>query len=1253
MPQGYNPINPDFTNPYENVKNPVNPNNSNNQNTHNSTNTSTGYNSSGNFNNGILNNNVNNNGGPSANMYNAYGAQNLLLNPYNNVSNNERAVTLGKIEGTLSNIQQNTSGGTHMDNGISSVRDAKDMVMAFGGNKVIENFVNASNRIPYKSNVVDYYNANNVNKNFHQSLAKDIGNALPTNSARSEYLVYKLKCTENGIKNPMSESDFYAKAASGKAITVTDKNGKVVKEFKHDNIDIRSSARKELTDIRKNEKINTENERVDNLGKGHVSGKDFLEMRNKNYQVLNSKYKLDGFKGTKEQMKLLTAKDRSTNVKNPFNKLSEGDVAEISAFVETNGANIGAFKSGYLTKSSSRGGRILSNKFVDEKMSSGMNTVRGGVVAVRTAAKASNAVYLKSSGHRIDKQLRKLEYDFKGGNINASEYNDLKNLLTNKKDIVDTKKDLSKTSKRGKAGREARKNKKENLKDLKKGKKDLLKDRKDKVKNRGRRSKYEERNPFKRWKNRSAVKPPLKQRLASFGKNFVHGIKNKLVSIPKNIGKMFKLGAKAILLLIKAAAIMFIILAFITAVMCIVVIILDFFSFDSDDDLDENAWQTLNKKATAYESGDLLEKYKNEVKDGAPTKEGKYSESEGWDLKVADDVDINNILDENGKATNFCNCLQIFSLYTYYKSNHIDFFSDDMDSFFDTDIKPAIDATHSYDNVDYNVTYCDKNEDGSLDGCNNIRYHNDEKPLIFNTENYYNPDMVTTKADGSTLIGGMDYDKWDADKSAFIAKCDDYEETVSSEVYYASVTHKWTEKVPYYDSSTLVDVDTSDGKSGVIIKGKAEDFTDTDKQLSISTSGELPSEVDITSLDASERQKSYTLYTQDEIEALGYTLVGDSSWATADSDYYTYYIPMKKSVTSETKTVDGSVPGAIKIEKSTRYQLKAIQFKYELVDEERTDNIKEGFYYKTIKCKGHCAGHISISMDLHAVTNIRDTKNADGTTTDGLNTMLYEGSKGWFDGKHKMHLDEDELSDVEEMIGTYDTRYIDGVKNWKEFDVYFMGVEGWIDDADIEAIVSGISSSTVFPTPVIGSDTITSMGTTEDKKVLISNALNLCGHFTYGHGGRGNLEAMDGTTDCSGFVSKAIYFALKEKGVPDDDPRMAAIKEVPTTVGLLKSCPNGYGYTKNLSGGIASLPSGTVLVKQDLAADAASNGTTGLSNHTVIYLGPMDLDGDGAMDDGGNPYIIDCTTSGGYSGARPHTRSWDYINNYGCYAYWL
>lgn len=113
---------------------------------------------------------------------------------------------------------------------------------------------------------------------------------------------------------------------------------------------------------------------------------------------------------------------------------------------------------------------------------------------------------------------------------------------------------------------------------------------------------------------------------------------------------------------------------------------------------------------------------------------------------------------------------------------------------------------------------------------------------------------------------------------------------------------------------------------------------------------------------------------------------------------------------------------------------------------------------------------------------------------------------------------------------------------------------------------------------------------------------------------------------------------------------MVAIKRVPTTVDLLRTCPNGYAA---IGGDVSKLAPGTVIVRQNQSADAGSNGTTGLSNHTIIYIGPMDVDGDGQMDEGGKPYVLECTTSGGKSGPMFHTRNWSYLNAYGYYCNWL
>ena len=391
---------------------------------------------------------------------------------------------------------------------------------------------------------------------------------------------------------------------------------------------------------------------------------------------------------------------------------------------------------------------------------------------------------------------------------------------------------------------------------------------------------------------------------------------------------------------------------------------------------------------------------------------------------------------------------------------------------------------------------------------------------------------------------------------------------------------------------------------------------------------------------AKRHNTSNRLYTQKELQDLGFNISApsgnpNSSWYSGGLGEYIYYRPVYAS--------------------NGKYQLIAYKFKdvsgYETVQTgtqqvlDHYDNkpVQKVLTYPipttTYKCKGHCAGHVKVAMDL---TNKSDIRNINGVMGLTIPTTRYNV------------LSEDEIKEVEEMIGTYDTHYVDGVTNWKEFNVYFMGAEGWMDDEAIKNVVNSLGTITTNNGLVPaggGAPGIINAGTTEGKQELINQGLSLCnGAFVYGHSGRGNLYATSGNTDCSGYVSRCIFQALKAQGVPDDDPRMVAIKRVPTTVDLLRTCPNGYAA---IGGDVSKLAPGTVIVRQNQSADAGSNGTTGASNHTIIYIGPMDVDGDGQMDEGGKPYVLECTTSGGKSGPMFHTRNWSYLNAYGYYCNWL
>lgn len=1278
--------------------------------------------------------------GPFGNMNNAYGGQNLLLNPnmfagrMGEASYFEKGLHLtDRVEETLSDRQ-----GQHTDRGVGTVKGGVAQTIAA---MPINEVVNLYRQSTKQNDVRNYYNTNNIADNYKVSLGSKVNSAEATKKyndyvakctkhgakpmeydkfldagARGEkidikdtrgvkvdkvdlsdnvtknmfanaklevssseniskvstkYREYVSKCNAHGIK-AIDYDKFLNKGAKGSVINIKDKNGNIL-----DKVDLSDNKTR---NVFANAKIETDkftqiahkNDTVANYGRGKTSNYDFNQMRQKNYEQLNRKMKLDGFKGTDKQMKMLRAKDRKLDKNNMFKDLSDADIKEIEDFVETNGANLGVFNSRAVNSQSAKGRSLVANKLMDDRTGDGFRTTRTYTSIATTAAKTSIKAGRKVANNRVQKALDKLERNYKAGNISLSSYNDKKDVLKAKGDVLDKQLDLDKVQKR--RGR-IDKRKTQAYKEKKKEIKDLKNVRKDSVKKQRRNRRDERRSPSgnrKSWLQRK--RDYHKEYVKEYGK-FPHRLKNNITggihniasgikNIPKKIVSGIKSGFKAIGKIITKFIVpiligLIIIMVFtmiMILIMGIVANISSMFSWgsDGDDNLDNNQFQTLNTIATQYENETLIPNYKNAAKDGADLT-GLYSGSDNWNKNVYSEVDITDITDENNHPTNFCNCLQIFTLYSYYRQQHNDWQSDNPQKIFDQDIKNIINSTHGYDNVTYTDVY-----HNDLSGCDNIKYHSD---LVYSKANYYDANKTYTYNYNGyewTATGYLDTQKFANDFSKWSANCvnrnnnnaANYTKTITddgTDTYKYTVTLNRTEQVPVYredpvyeqqwvtkyETSTVISAASTSLKQGLWVQSSSNSLSTKNSR------GTISNKTDWSSLTAKERHnKSNKLYTQKELQDLGFSISApsgnpNSSWYSGGLGEYIYYRPVCAS--------------------NGKYQLIAYKFKdvsgYETVqtgtqqvlDHYDPKPVTEVLTYPiptiTYKCKGHCAGHVKVAMDLTNKSDIRNINNIMGLT---IPATRYNT------------LSEDEIKEVEEMIGTYDTHYVDGVTNWKEFNVYFMGAEGWMDDEAIKNVVNSLGTITTNNGLVPaggGAPGIINAGTTEGKQELINQGLSLCnGAFVYGHSGRGNLYATGGNTDCSGYVSRCIFQALKAQGVPDDDPRMVAIKQVPVTVNLLKTCPNGYAA---IGGDVSKLAPGTVIVRQNQSADAGSNGTTGLSNHTMIYIGPMDVDGDGQMDDGGKPYVLECTTSGGKSGPMFHTRNWSYLNAYGYYCNWL
>ena len=345
--------------------------------------------------------------GPFGNMNNAYGGQNLLLNPnmfagrMGEASYFEKGLHLtDRFEETFSDRQ-----GQHTDRGVGTVKGGVAQTIAA---MPINEVVNLYRQGTKQTDVRNYYNTNNIADNYKVQLGSKVNSAEATKKyndyvakctqhgakpmeydkfldagARGEkidikdsrginvdkidlsdsrtrnmfanaklevsssenmskvstkYREYVSKCNSHGVK-AIDYDKFLNKGAKGSVINIKDKNGNILDKVDLSDNKTRNVFADAKIETAKFQQIAHRNNTVENYGHGKTSNYDFNQMRQKNYEQLNRKMKLDGFKGTDKQMKMLRAKDRKLDKNNMFKDLSDADIKEIEDFVETNGAN--------------------------------------------------------------------------------------------------------------------------------------------------------------------------------------------------------------------------------------------------------------------------------------------------------------------------------------------------------------------------------------------------------------------------------------------------------------------------------------------------------------------------------------------------------------------------------------------------------------------------------------------------------------------------------------------------------------------------------------------------------------------------------------------------------------------------------------------------------------------------------------------------------------------------------------------------
>ena len=148
-------------------------------------------------------------------------------------------------------------------------------------------------------------------------------------------------------------------------------------------------------------------------------------------------------------------------------------------------------------------------------------------------------------------------------------------------------------------------------------------------------------------------------------------------------------------------------------------------------------------------------------------------------------------------------------------------------------------------------------------------------------------------------------------------------------------------------------------------------------------------------------------------------------------------------------------------------------------------------------------------------------------------------------------------------------------------------------------------------------------GLTADQEQLINFALSCVGKFYYEYSaGHGNLDNVGGGLDCSGFASYVLYHA----GLIGNTEAMSC-----------SALLNRYPSTR-FNGDFSSLKPGSMIIKNKTAG-----GATTSSNHVVIYLGKMQLEGDSSPRD----YCVECTTTKNGSGVQLSSPSrMETIKNY-------
>lgn len=204
------------------------------------------------------------------------------------------------------------------------------------------------------------------------------------------------------------------------------------------------------------------------------------------------------------------------------------------------------------------------------------------------------------------------------------------------------------------------------------------------------------------------------------------------------------------------------------------------------------------------------------------------------------------------------------------------------------------------------------------------------------------------------------------------------------------------------------------------------------------------------------------------------------------------------------------------------------------------------------------------------------------------------GFDGWWNDDETIN--QDIMDDLEDMYGSWDDEYEEGVELWGDFDVVFpVGVVYSLTDEQIEYILEEVEAAN----PNI-SDT---------HLAVIKEALEGVGQFWYSLTGTAHENGAtntSGASECSGFVSGVLTRAL--------------------------------GTTYDMSAAeYASLANDSTAKAGDVIA--TNNGGSGYTGHVLIYVGYLTgvgtyESGNSKVSSGSGYYVIDCSSSIGGTSLR-------------------